>query len=122
MFTEIDIENFKSLHDVTIPFRRLSYFCGPNASGKSNFAEALDFISNVFRNGLQHAVAEKGGFYYMCFRRMRRTKGAIGFRISGEERLTKQVSVQYETKFSFKTRTESIRSQYLVHTEEYSFQ
>src|SRR5258708_23115884 len=121
MFTEIEIQNFKSLRNVKIPFRRLSYFCGPNASGKSNFSEALDFVSNAFRNGLQHAVAEKGGFYNMCFRRIRRTKGAISFRIAGEEKLTKEASVQYETRFSFRTRTEAIRSQFLVQTEEYYF-
>lgn len=121
MFTEIEVQNFKSLRSVKIPFRRLSYFCGPNASGKSNFAEALDFVSNVLRNGLQHAVAEKGGFYNMCFRRIRRTKGAIAFRIAGEAKLTKETIVGYETKFSFRTQTESIRSQFLVQTEEYSF-
>ncbi len=121
MFTEIEIQNFKSLRSVQIPFKRLSYFCGPNASGKSNFAEALDFVSNVFRNGLQHAVAEKGGFYNMCYRRMRRTKGAIAFRVAGEEQLNKSIGVQHVTKFSFRTQTEAIRSQYLVQTEEYSF-
>jgi predicted ATPase len=121
MFTEIEIQNFKSLRSVKIPFKRLSYFCGPNASGKSNFAEALDFVSNVFRNGLQHAVAEKGGFYNMCFRRIRRTKGAIAFRIVGREKLTKEISVQYEVKFSFRTQTEAIRSQFLVQSEDYYF-
>src|SRR5216684_5611183 len=121
MFTQIEIQNFKSLRSVNIPFSRLSYFCGPNASGKSNFSEALDFVSNVFRNGLQHAVAEKGGFYNMCFRRIRRTKGAIAFRIAGEESLTKELSVHYEARFSFRTQTEAIRSQFLVQGEEYYF-
>src|SRR5712692_9765080 len=121
MFTEIEIQNFKSLRSVKIPFERLSYFCGPNASGKSNFSEALDFVSNVFRNGLQHAVAEKGGFYNMCFRRIRRTKGAIAFRIVGKEKLTKEIGVQYEVKFSFRTQTEAIRSQFLVQSEDYYF-
>lgn len=122
MLTEIEIQNFKSLRSVRIPLGPLSYFCGPNASGKSNFAEAFDFLSNVFRNGLQHAVAEKGGFYNMCFRRIRRTKGAIEFRVSGHQQLSKQLNAHYVTRFSFRAQTESIRSQFLVQTEEYSFQ
>src|SRR5712692_8395568 len=121
MFTEIEIQNFKSLRSVKIPFSRLSYFCGPNASGKSNFSEALDFVSNVFRNGLQHAVAEKGGFYNMCFRRIRRTKGTIAFRILGEAKLTRNVAAEFDIHFSFRTQTSAIRSQFLVETEDYNF-
>lgn len=121
MIKEISIHNFKSLRNATVPIGPLAIFCGPNASGKTNFAEAFDFLSRVFRNGLANAVAEKGGFYNMCYRRIRRTKGAISFGVSGETLLKKSVTVTYSVKFSFKTASEAIRSQFLVEEERYEF-
>jgi len=118
---EISITNFKSLKKVTVLLKPVSFFCGPNASGKTNLAEALDFLSQVFRGGLQYAVAEKGGFYNICFRRMRRTKGAIGFSIIGSSNLPKLGRVEFDFRFSFGTHTEAIRADFLVESEHYQF-
>lgn len=57
----------------------------------------------------------------MCYRRIRRTKGAISFGVSGETLLKKGVSVTYSVNFSFKTASEAIRSQFLVEEERYEF-
>jgi predicted ATPase len=118
MLREIHISNFKSLKNVSVPLKRLSFFCGPNASGKSNLADALDFLSHVFRNGIQHAVAQKGGFYNICFRRIRRAKGPIRFRILGERTYRGQL-FEFEINFSFRARTEAIRSDFLIEAESY---
>lgn len=40
MLTQIKIQNYKSLFDVTIDLEPLTVFIGPNASGKSNICEA----------------------------------------------------------------------------------
>ena len=37
----IHIQNYRSLHDVVIPFRPLTVLVGPNASGKTNFVKSL---------------------------------------------------------------------------------
>jgi AAA15 family ATPase/GTPase len=82
LITDFRIENFRSLKDVTFNCPPLSFFCG------TNLAEALDFLSKVFNNGLSYAVAEKGGFYNICFRRERRSKGAILFKFVDLRRAT----------------------------------
>jgi len=55
---KINIQNYKSLVDVTIekpnPF---TVFVGPNASGKSNVFEALEFFSYVKRFGFEDTVS-----------------------------------------------------------------
>ena len=57
------IENFKSIDALEIkglsPF---SVFAGANGSGKSNFFDALDFVSLFVRNGIETALREHGGF------------------------------------------------------------
>ena len=59
---KIHIQNFKSLADVTIenpnPF---TVFVGPNASGKSNIFEALDFYSYLSRIDFYQLVNSFGG-------------------------------------------------------------
>jgi predicted ATPase len=60
---KIHIKNFKSLANVTIetpnPF---TVFVGPNASGKSNIFEALDFYSYLSRIDVNQLVNLFGGF------------------------------------------------------------
>ncbi|MEM7346178.1 MAG: AAA family ATPase [Chloroflexota bacterium] len=46
MLTQIGIQRYKSLFDVTIDLGPLTVFIGPNGSGKSNVCEAL-FVSSV---------------------------------------------------------------------------
>ena len=59
----LKIENFKSIDSLEIkglaPF---SVFAGANGSGKSNFFDALDFVSLFVRGGLEIALRAHGGF------------------------------------------------------------
>jgi hypothetical protein len=116
----LQIENFRSVKNVDILLPRLSYICGLNASGKTNFSEALDFLSQAFQRGLSYAVAEIGGFYNICFRRERRSRGAIAFGFSGEAR-DEDFLVEIEVSFTLQTRGQTIRSDFYVETEEYRF-
>ena len=60
---KLRIGNFKSIDALEIkglsPF---SVFAGANGSGKSNFFDALDFVSLFVRNGIESALREHGGF------------------------------------------------------------
>jgi predicted ATPase len=127
----IHIDNFRSLKDVRIPSPSTAFFCGPNGSGKTNIAEALDFLSKAFANGLPYAVAEKGGFFNMCFRKERRSRGAISFSIKGAGQSTHvktrryQFSpgrFRYELEFSLRTQGETIRSDFYVASELYKLE
>ena len=59
----LKIENFKSIDSLEVkglaPF---SVFAGANGSGKSNFFDALDFVSLFVRGGVEIALRSHGGF------------------------------------------------------------
>ena len=59
----LKIENFKSIDSLEVeglaPF---SVFAGANGSGKSNFFDALDFVSLFVRGGIEIALRAHGGF------------------------------------------------------------
>lgn len=77
----LSIRNYKSLRDVTFSPSALSAVVGPNAAGKSNFADAIHFLSEVYEFGLETAVARKGGYENIAFRKQRRSKAAIEFEV-----------------------------------------
>ena len=54
----IHIENFRSLRDVTLPFKPLTVLVGPNASGKSNALKALDVLSKLMTDEKLPPVSE----------------------------------------------------------------
>ena len=81
MIERIAIENFKSLRNVDLSLGRVNLFVGTNASGKSNFLEALrvlEGIGNGFTigeilNGKPRSATRevwegiRGGSKYVCF-------------------------------------------------------
>lgn len=62
MITSIEIKNYKSLRDVTIPLQPLTVLVGPNAAGKSNILDCLAFVADIVREGLRGALGRRGGF------------------------------------------------------------
>ncbi len=117
MITRLRVDNFKSLKGIDVALGSMNFVVGPNASGKSNFAEALDFLAHAIREDLAYAVAEKGGFYNICYRRQRRARGAISIAVNGT--LAKSQDI-FDFCFSFQLRTmgEEIRSDFFVASEE----
>ena len=81
MITRIVIENFKSLRKVDLSLGRVNLFIGANASGKSNFLEALRVLEGIGRGftinetlngkpkGATNEVWEgiRGGTTHTCF-------------------------------------------------------
>jgi predicted ATPase len=86
--SRLEIQNYKSLRDVAIEPGPLSVFVGPNGAGKSNLADAIDFLGDVYRWGLEPAVARKGGYENICFRQARRSKAPIRFLVSIRDSLS----------------------------------
>lgn len=117
----LEIHNYKSLRNVAIEPTPLSVFVGPNASGKTNLADAIDFLGHVYAWGLEQAVENKGGYENICYRDSRRSKEPISFRavlefptfyradVSGSGRGGKPVAFEVvDHSFSFKARTGGI--------------
>jgi predicted ATPase len=130
MLVDLIIRNYKSLRDVHLrdlpPF---SVMVGANASGKSNLADALDFLSLVSRSGLAAAVRAKGGYENICFRRARRSKAGIGFDVTarlGARRLRKAEDsgqlLRFQYSFAFRAATEAIKAPYKVTHERFELQ
>lgn len=58
----VHIQHYKSLHDVVVDFDPgVTVLVGPNAAGKSNFADALCFARDAIKEGLDHAISQRGG-------------------------------------------------------------
>lgn len=55
-------QNFKSIAKCDVRLGRLTFLVGPNASGKSNFLEALRFLSYSLTTSLAQAVESRSGF------------------------------------------------------------
>jgi predicted ATPase len=61
IITKIHLQNWKNFGDVTVSCGKRVFLIGPNASGKSNFLDALRFLRDVTQDGLAKAVAKRGG-------------------------------------------------------------
>ena len=117
MITRLRIDNFKSLKGLDVTLGSMNFIVGPNASGKSNFAEALDFLAHAITEDLTYAVAEKGGFYNICYRKQRRARGAIAFTVDGTIKRARD-TYEFTFDFQFRTRSEEIRADFYVASEE----
>jgi len=59
----IKISNFKSINRLELSnINDFSVFAGANGSGKSNFFDALNFVSHFMRHGITDALRWQGGF------------------------------------------------------------
>lgn len=61
----IEIENFKSFRHQSIELRQFNVLIGANASGKSNFLQIFQFISDIAHHGLSNAISMQGGVEYL---------------------------------------------------------
>lgn len=57
----VQIRNYKSLASVSVNLDPLTVLVGPNASGKSNFIDALAFVQQCVAGSVKHAVRDRGG-------------------------------------------------------------
>lgn len=128
--TNLSIRNYKSLKWFNFAPQDLTVVVGANAAGKSNFADCVDFISEVYRHGLEVAVGRKGGYENLAFRKIRRSKQPVSVSIVVEfspEELRhylrrwprrKPPRLRVEHSFSFVARGYSIRADFEVTSEE----
>lgn len=62
-FTQVRLENWKNFLSVDVALQRRVFIVGPNASGKSNFLDALRFLRDIAdpQGGFQQAVHARRG-------------------------------------------------------------
>ena len=61
MITSISLRNWRNIVDADIDLQSQHYLVGANASGKSNFLDAIVFLRDVASVGFQEAVKKRGG-------------------------------------------------------------
>ncbi len=130
----LSIKNYKSLKNVEFCPTNLSVLVGPNGAGKSNFASAVDFLSDVYRDGLETAVARKGGYENIAYRAERRSRSAIRFEVTielapfeslpllalhsiPESLADEEAGVWLTHRFSFKARKPGIEADFAIEHE-----
>lgn len=61
MLTRIEIDGFKSFRNLAVDLNPFTVIAGPNAAGKSNFFDAIRFLSRIATYDLAEAVQELRG-------------------------------------------------------------
>ena len=85
--TNIKLINWKNFHECDVDVAERTFIVGSNASGKSNFLDALRFLYDIARSGggLQTAVASRGGMTKLrCLAARTRTDVGIAVAIKNE--------------------------------------
>ena len=61
--TKIELRNWKNFRHATVSLENRAFVVGPNASGKSNFLDALKFLRDIAdpEGGFQRATSVRGG-------------------------------------------------------------
>lgn len=57
----VQLKNYKSISACDVSLRELTFLLGANGSGKSNFVDALRFVTDSLRASLDHALRDRGG-------------------------------------------------------------
>jgi predicted ATPase len=62
LIKRVRIQGYKSIEFCDVPLEPLTILVGRNASGKSNFLDALEFVKDVLKYGATEAVQKHGGW------------------------------------------------------------
>lgn len=81
LVTHISLKNWRNFQKAGVNLGSRTYLLGPNASGKSNFLDALRFLRDISKptgGGLQKAVKDRGGITMLrCLHARRDTEVKI---------------------------------------------
>ncbi len=72
------VRNFRSIQTCDVELGPLTFFIGPNGSGKTSFVDALLFVGSALATNLGTAVANRGGIYSILHHPVRLPTG-LGF-------------------------------------------
>lgn len=66
MITEIEVSHYKSISHLKLNLNDTVICIGKNATGKSNFLDAISFIGDLANNGIDNALTQRHGFKSVC--------------------------------------------------------
>ena len=66
--TRVVLKNYKSIAACDVQLGPLTFLVGRNGAGKSNFLDALRFVSDALNTSLDHAIRDRGGINDVCRR------------------------------------------------------
>lgn len=61
MITRLSVQHFRSVDNLDLRLRNINLLVGPNGSGKSNIIDAVKFVRDAVRNGLDRALTDRHG-------------------------------------------------------------
>ncbi len=65
MIKRLKIKNFKSFKDIDVKLGNFNVIIGANASGKSNFINAIKFLRDIAKSGIEKAIDGQKGIRYL---------------------------------------------------------
>ncbi|MDD5228017.1 MAG: AAA family ATPase [Methylococcales bacterium] len=99
---QLKVTNFRSIDSLTLEnVQSFSTFAGANGCGKSNFFNALDFVSVFVRSGIHDALRKYGGYEHIHSNKRRKDKARC-------------FDFEIDISFSEKTAEESSRFKYVL--------
>ncbi len=86
LISHIRLKNWKNFKEVEASLESRVFLIGPNASGKSNFLDALRFLRDIADSGLAKAVTNREGISAIrCLAATRYTNVDIDVTVSGDQ-------------------------------------
>ena len=79
--TRVVINNYKSIQHCDVKLGPLTFLVGRNGAGKSNFLDALQFVSDALNKTLEQAMEDRGGSSEIVYR-SRGNSNAISIELS----------------------------------------
>ncbi len=76
----VELRNYRSIEHCDVELGPLMFLVGPNASGKSNFLDALRFVSDCLNTSVDQALRVRGGFRSVC----RKPEGRFSIKLTLE--------------------------------------
>ncbi|WP_234004060.1 AAA family ATPase [Nocardiopsis sp. SBT366] len=97
---ELEVENFRSLRQVSIPLGPLNVLVGPNGVGKTNLLDVFRFLADIIQTDIEPALEGRGGFESTAFRGGGRTPSNIRIRLKAT--WTRHSSTRAPDEYEFK--------------------
>lgn len=116
----LTVRNFRTLTDVKLPLGPLTVLSGPNAAGKSNVLQSLEFLGDVARTGIEEALEKRGGFDVLAFRGGRNPVSRISVGVEGlwSDFASEEAPDRYELSVSRPRLPEGSRERYAMYRRE----
>jgi len=103
IITQVQVQGFRSLENVTLELAPVTVLVGPNGSGKSAFVDALAFLQQALYSSPQVAFDSRGGFEEVITRTGHRPN-TVSIQVQIQSRTPGAFSGSYFVRFRLKKR------------------